>query len=147
MSRAPRCRTAYALRAASIAPKPSPNSTVPMAITHSDGAKASTASATAVSMVATATSGPVRTGRRPVATLEVTEAVIPKTSRIPRAPTGSPKLSRIEGQSRPRVEAGKAMLRYARQASKKGGTVGRPSSHSSQEKRRGRCAADRSSTR
>jgi hypothetical protein len=47
----------------------------------------------------------------PVAALETTEAVIPKTSRIPRAPTGSPKLSRIEGQSRPSVEAGRAMPR------------------------------------
>ncbi len=53
----------------------------------------------------------------------MTEAVIPNTSRIPRAPTGTPKLSRIEGQSRPRVELGKATLRYARQASRRAGTV------------------------
>src|SRR6266851_8782798 len=129
MSRAPKCRAACALRAASIAPKPSPNSTVPPQTIHSDGARASRASASAVSKVPAATSGPTRTHARmrPVAALDTTEAVIPKTSRIPRAPTGSPKLSRIEGQSRPRVEPGKATLRYARQASRRGGTGGCPS--------------------
>ena len=94
-----------------------------MAITHSDGAKASTARATAISMVPAATSGPVRTRTRPVAALEMTEAVIPSSGRIPRAPTCTPKLSRIEGQSRPRVEPGRATLRYARQASRRAGTV------------------------
>ena len=58
--------------------------------------------------------------------LETTEAAIPGTSRIPSAPTGWPKLSRIEGHSRPRVEPGRATLRYARQASSKAGTVETP---------------------
>jgi hypothetical protein len=59
-----------------------------------------------------------------VATLDSTEAVTPKASRRLRAPTGSCKLSRIDGHSRPRIELGSAILRYARQARTKGGTAG-----------------------
>ena len=70
-----------------------------------------------------ATSGPAGMRRRPVRALAMTEAVIPDTSRIPSAPTGWPRLSRIEGHSRPRVEPGRATLWYARQASSKAGTV------------------------
>src|SRR5439155_22611702 len=70
-----------------------------------------------------ATSGPAGTRKRPVTALEMTEAAMPGTSRAPSAPTGWPRLSRIEGHSRPRVEPGRATLRYARQASGKAGTV------------------------
>ena len=45
-------------------------------------------------------------------------------SRTPRAATGWWKLSRMDGQSRPRTEPGRATLRYARQAREKGGTAG-----------------------
>ena len=55
--------------------------------------------------------------------LETTEAAMPGTSRMPSAPTGWPRLSRIEGHSRPRVEPGRATLRYATQARSKAGTV------------------------
>ncbi len=126
MSRAPKWLAACELRAESIAPKPSPKSTVPPAKTQSVGVRASTASAMADSMVPSATTEPVgtRDRMRPVATLEMTEAVTPKASKIPRAPMGWWKLSRIEGQSRPRVEPGSARLRYARQARRKAGTAG-----------------------
>src|SRR4029077_17486950 len=77
----------------------------------------------AISTVAPATSGTAGTPRRPVTALETTEAAMPGTSRMPSAPTGWPKLSRIEGHSRPRVEPGRATDRYARQASSKAGTV------------------------
>ena len=63
---------------------------------------------------------------RPVAALETTEAVTPNASKTPRAPSGSWKLSRIEGHTRPRVEPGNATVRYARQARRKGGTVVTP---------------------
>jgi hypothetical protein len=61
--------------------------------------------------VAAATSVPVRTRTRPVTALAMTEAMIPGTSTIPSAPTGVPKLSRIEGQSRPKTEPGRATPR------------------------------------
>ena len=48
--------------------------------------------------------------------LETTEAATPNASSIPRAPTGSWKLSRIEGHKRPRVDPGRATVRYAKQA-------------------------------
>jgi hypothetical protein len=51
------------------------------------------------------------------------EAVTPNASRIPSAPTGSRKLTSIEGQTRPRVGPGRATVRYARQARRKGRTV------------------------
>ena len=74
---------------------------------------ASTANATAVSTVPSARSGPTpaRDRSRPVAALEITEAVTPNASKIPRAPTGSWKLSRMEGHNRPSVEPGKATVR------------------------------------
>ncbi len=111
------------MRAVSSAPNPTPNNTVPAAITHIDGARDSAARASAISKVAPATSGPAGTRRRPVTALEMTEAAMPGTSRMPSAPTGWPRLSRIEGHSRPRVEPGRATLRYARQASGKAGTA------------------------
>src|SRR5690349_3145781 len=126
MSRAPKCREACALRAVSSAPKPIPNSTVPTVITHIDGARASAARASAISRVAPAISGPAGTRKRPVTALETTEAAMPGTSRIPSAPTGWPRLSRIEGHSRPRVEPGRATPTYARQARRKAGTEGTP---------------------
>jgi hypothetical protein len=46
-----------------------------------------------------------------VAALEITEAVTPKASKIPRAPTGSWKLMRIEGHRRPKVEPGSATVK------------------------------------
>ena len=61
--------------------------------------------------------------------LETTEAAMPGTSRMPSAPTGWPRLSRIEGHSRPRVEPGRATLRYATQARSKAGTVRNSLSH------------------
>src|ERR1022692_4361073 len=113
MSRAPKWLAAYALRAESIAPKPSPKSTMQAANPHRDGARPSADNARADSMVPRARSGPTRTRdrMRPVAVLEITEAVSPNASNSPRAPTGAPKLSRIEGHNRPRVEPGRATLR------------------------------------
>ncbi len=113
MSRAPKRAAAYALRAESTAPKPSPNTTMPTANTHSAGARASAARAAAASAVPTASTGPqrARDRMRPVATLETTLAATPKASKIPSAPTGTPRLSRIEGHSWPRVEPGSAMNR------------------------------------
>ena len=61
---------------------------------------------------------------RPVTALDIAEAATPKISRTPRAATGWWKLSRMDGQSRPRTEPGRATLRYARQAREKGGTAG-----------------------
>lgn len=111
------------LRAVSSAPNPTPNSTVPAIITHIEGARASAARASAISRVDAATNGPADRRRRPVTALETTEAAMPGTSRMPSAPTGWPRLSRIEGHSRPRVEPGSATLRYATQARSKAGTV------------------------
>ena len=58
--------------------------------------------------------------------LDTTEAATPNASSIPRAPTGSWKLSRIDGQRRPRVDPGRATVRYAKQARRNGGTEGAP---------------------
>jgi hypothetical protein len=73
----------------------------------------------------------------------MTEAMIPGTRMIPSAPTGVPKLSRIDGHSRPKAELGRATLRYARQARRRAGTGGNFLS----EGKRDRRAAQLSSTR
>ena len=43
--------------------------------------------------------------------LAITVAVIPRASRMPRAATGSWKLTLIDGHNRPRVELGSATLK------------------------------------
>jgi hypothetical protein len=59
----------------------------------------------------------------PVAALEMTETAVPGISRSPRTPVGVWKVSWIEGQSRPRMELGTAVARYARQARNRVGTA------------------------
>jgi hypothetical protein len=70
--------------------KPSPNRTMPPVNTHTDGASASTPSASATSAVPADTRRPTdrRDRMRPVAALATTEAAVPNSSKIPSAPTG-----------------------------------------------------------
>jgi hypothetical protein len=93
--------------------------------TRKDGAAPSTVNARATSVMPRAVRDPTLILDKigPVAALAMTEAATPNARNIPKAPTGSWKLSCIEGHNRPRVEPGKATLRYAKQARRKGRTV------------------------
>jgi hypothetical protein len=110
MSLGPKWWAAWVLRPELIAPKPIPNSRHPPAKTHSDHARASRASAPAITTVPTVTNSDAgsRVISCPVTTLETTDAAVPTISRMPRAPTGACRSSRADGHNMPNVEPGKA---------------------------------------
>jgi hypothetical protein len=101
------------LSAESSAPKPRLKSAEHDAKTKNDEVVASVPSAKDTSAAPEATKAPAVSldKRGPVAALAMTDAVMPTARKMPRALTGSWRLTRTDGQRSPRVEPGKATTR------------------------------------